>query len=117
MLKPARALAALSLAWAIALAGCTNMEVEQGNYLSQKQAAQVEEGMERQAVRRVLGKPLLQDPFHPDRWDYMFTRKSEEGETTRRRLTVFFDDKGRVARLVTGGAPFPEGYSPESGAP
>jgi len=116
MLKSARALATFALTGAIALAGCTNMEVEQGNYLSQKQVAQVEEGMKRQAVRRVLGKPLIQDPFHPDRWDYMFTRMSEQGESTRRRLTVFFDDSGRVDRLETGGAPFPEGYSPESGA-
>jgi outer membrane protein assembly factor BamE len=116
MPKPPRALAALPLAGAIALAGCTQMEVEQGNYLTQQQVGQVEEGMGREAVRRALGKPLIRDPFRPDRWDYVFTRTSREGEQTRRRLTVFFDDAGNVARLVTEEGPFPEGYSPVDGA-
>ena len=112
MPKPSRALAALPLVGAVALAGCTQMEVEQGNYLTKKQVSQVEEGMGREAVRRALGKPLIRDPFHPDRWDYVFTKVSRDGEQTRRRLTVLFDDSDQVERLVTEGGPFPEGYSP-----
>jgi outer membrane protein assembly factor BamE len=106
--------AILFLAAAVAAAGCTRPEIEQGNYLTRGQVTKVSEGMERAAVRRTLGEPLIQDPFHPDRWDYVYTRISKEGEKTRRRLTLFFDDGGQVDRIVRGGAPYPEAYSPEA---
>ncbi|HKL76919.1 MAG TPA: outer membrane protein assembly factor BamE [Gammaproteobacteria bacterium] len=111
-----RALLALPLAALLGAAGCTQMEVEQGNYLSKQQVADVEEGMERDAVRRVLGKPLIQDPFHPDRWDYIFTQIAEDGERTRRRLTIYFNESDQVGRIVTDGGAFPAGHSPAEDA-
>ena len=95
------------------VAGCAYTEIEQGNYLTQSQVAKLDKGMERAKVRRLLGEPLIQDPFHPDRWDYVYMRISKEGAETRRRLTLFFDDRGRVSRIVKEGAPYPEAYSPE----
>jgi len=103
----------LFLLAATMVAGCTRPEVEQGNYLTRSQVAKVSEGMEREAVRRALGEPLIQDPFHPNRWDYVYTRISKEGKETRRRLTLFFDDSGRISRIVKEGDPYPEAYSPE----
>jgi len=97
------------------LGGCMQMDIEQGNYLTQGQVAKMKTGMSRKAVRRALGKPLLQDPFHPDRWDYVFTRISEGGKRTYRRLTVFFNDQGKVARLEKKGSKFPKGYVPSPG--
>jgi outer membrane protein assembly factor BamE len=108
---------ALALAAAAALtflSGCTAMEIEQGNYLTARQVDEVNTGMTPRQVRRTLGEPLLTDPFHPQRWDYVFWLKDEEGNTTRRRLTVYFNDDQRVERIQKEGGPFPEGYAPES---
>lgn len=111
MTRQARALA---MAAALALlGGCTAMEIEQGNYLTTGQVERVSTGMDADQVRRALGEPLLTDPFHPRRWDYVFYVKDEEGRTTRRRLTVHFDDRKRVERIEKEGGPFPEGYAPE----
>ena len=113
MTRPPLRPATFVLLGMVALSGCTRPEIEQGNYLTRSQVAKVSAGMERQAVRRTLGEPLIQDPFHPDRWDYVFTRVSQEGERTRRRLTLFFNDQGVVERITKEGDPYPEAYSPE----
>ena len=41
-------------------------------------------------MREILGTPLLADPFHADRWDYVFTFQRQGQEPQRRQLTVFF---------------------------
>jgi outer membrane protein assembly factor BamE len=45
----------------------------QGNVVTSEQVARVKPGMTRAQVRDILGTPLLTDPFHADRWDYLFT--------------------------------------------
>ena len=62
------------------LNGCTveryfleyRVNVQQGNVVEQKQIVQLRPGMTRDQVRYVLGTPLLQDPFHANRWDYVY---------------------------------------------
>ena len=66
------------------------IDVVQGNFVSSEQVEQLKPGMERRAVRDLLGTPLLQSVFHADRWDYVFTFK-RKGETPQlRKVTVFF---------------------------
>jgi outer membrane protein assembly factor BamE len=71
------------------------IEIQQGNYVTQEQVAQLYKGMPRDQVRYLLGTPLLADPFHADRWDYVFRRlRANSRELEERRLTLFFaDDK------------------------
>jgi outer membrane protein assembly factor BamE len=93
--------AALALALACAsLAGCVyRINIPQGNFLENKQIDQVAVGMTRSQVRFLLGTPMLSDPFHPDRWDYLYyfktgrTQKVEQHEL----IVLFADDK--VARI------------------
>ncbi|HKJ71977.1 MAG TPA: outer membrane protein assembly factor BamE [Gammaproteobacteria bacterium] len=113
MVSQALRLALPFLLLAVLAAGCARPEIEQGNYLTRSQAAKVNKGMERSAVRAALGDPLLAHPFHPDRWDYIYTHIGEDGSQTRSRLTLYFNDSGSVSRIVRGGEPFPEGYSAE----
>jgi len=73
-------------------------EIQQGNYLSQEQLAQVKPGMTREQVRFVLGTPLLADIFHADRWDYVYWREATDGKREQRKITLFFD-QGKLARM------------------
>ena len=66
------------------------IDVVQGNFVSSEQVALVKPGMARQAVRDLLGTPLLQSVFHTDRWDYVFTFKRKGEEPQSRKVTVFF---------------------------
>ncbi|MEZ5479499.1 MAG: outer membrane protein assembly factor BamE [Thiolinea sp.] len=75
------------------------MEVQQGNYLTQEQLAQVRPGMSQEQVRAVLGTPLMTDDFHKNRWDYVFYIKEGTQISRQRGVTVFFDEQGRVRDL------------------
>ena len=70
------------------------VDIHQGNYVSQEMVAKLRPGMSRAQVRFALGTPLLADPFHKDRWDYVYVFEKEEKIVQRRVITVIFaDDK------------------------
>ena len=68
------------------------IDIVQGNFVSQEQAAAVTPGMSRAQVRDILGTPLLTSVFHTDRWDYVFTFKRQGVAPQERKVTVFFKD-------------------------
>lgn len=68
------------------------IDIVQGNFVSQEQAAAVKPGMSRAQVRDILGTPLLTSIFHADRWDYIFTFKRQGLEPQARKVTAYFKD-------------------------
>jgi outer membrane protein assembly factor BamE len=86
--------AVLALSAAFSLPGCTvyKINVQQGNYLKDDKIAQLKVGMTRRQVQYLLGSPILQDPFHPDRWDYIFYfRNGKTNKVSKRNMVIFFD--------------------------
>jgi outer membrane protein assembly factor BamE len=67
------------------------VDVLQGNVVTQEMAARIKPGMSRDQVRDVLGSPLLTDPFHNDRWDYVFTMRRKGAEPQRRSVVAYFN--------------------------
>jgi outer membrane protein assembly factor BamE len=65
-------------------------DVVQGNFVSSEQVAALKTGMTKAQVRNILGTPLLTDPFHAERWDYVFTYERRGVVSKARRLTVYF---------------------------
>lgn len=92
----------LLLLAALALAGCTvdRLDVQQGNRLDADEIEAVEVGMNRTQVLEVLGTPVLESPFHADRWDYVYylTEAGRKVEERPRRLTLYFEGD-TVARI------------------
>jgi outer membrane protein assembly factor BamE (lipoprotein component of BamABCDE complex) len=97
---------------ALLVSGCGlvyKMEINQGNFITQDMVDRLREGQTRQQVRFVLGTPVSESVFHPDRWDYNFSLERRGKPVTSHRLTVVFDgDKlkswdwtvGQTHRLV-----------------
>ncbi|HUP08762.1 MAG TPA: outer membrane protein assembly factor BamE [Caldimonas sp.] len=96
-----------ALAGAALLAGCQflpsadrtlgpitpyRIEVVQGNVVTKEQAALVRPGMTRAQVRDALGSPLLADPFHADRWDYVFTIRRQGTPPQLHSVVVLFEN-------------------------
>lgn len=117
---PLAARFALCVLGGAALAGCQSLqssdsflgvvtpykvEVVQGNVVTKEQAEFVKPGMSRAQVRDVLGSPLLTDPFHGDRWDYVFTIHRQGAEPQLRRVVVRFE--GEVLKSVDTGGELP----------
>jgi len=74
--------------------GCVyRPSIAQGNLIKQEDLDQVEVGMTRSQVRFLLGTPMIDDPFHADRWDYVYyLRIGREPATYKRWVTITFDD-------------------------
>lgn len=63
----------------------------QGNVLDKDDINKLEVGMSSNQVRYTLGTPLLEDPFDPRRWDYVYYYRSPEGEITQRTISLYFE--------------------------
>lgn len=74
------------------------IEVVQGNVLTREQVEQVRLGMTRGEVRDVLGSPMVEDIFHADRWDYVFTIR-RPGATPQQRNVVVRFQGDRLSRI------------------
>jgi len=93
------AAATLVAALTLALGACSSLEfpgvyridIDQGNVITQDMVDQLEVGMSRSQVEFIMGTPLVQDPFSPNRWDYIYTMAEEGGPAKRKQLTVLFD--------------------------
>ncbi len=68
------------------------IDIVQGNVVTHEQAALLKPGLTRLQVRDVLGTPLLTDPFHADRWDYIFTLRRPGAPLQRRSVIVRFEN-------------------------
>lgn len=92
------------------------IDIQQGNFLQPKDIDRVTVGMTRVQVRALLGTPMVADPFHPSRWDYVYYSKSGKLQRTlRRHFIVFFDEGDKVARIERiGVAPAAEADSERS---
>lgn len=79
---------------ALVLSGCISiyrLDVPQGNIVGPEMIEKLKPGMTRAQVRFVLGTPLISDPFHADRWDYVYlNQKSSSAPSATRRLTAIF---------------------------
>lgn len=74
------------------------IDIVQGNAITREQAAAVRPGLTRLQVRDILGTPLLADPFHADRWDYIFTLRRPNTDVQRRSVVVRFE--GDVVKSI-----------------
>lgn len=91
------------------LGGCVYVaDVQQGNVIDKKEFDQLKTGMTKKQVKFLLGAPIVQDAFHQDRWDYVYTLR--EGDNTyieKRRLTLLF--KGNTLKKIDNrGYPSPK---------
>lgn len=71
----------------------------QGNVIDQKQVDQLEIGMTPDQVRFLLGSPLVQGSFDPNRWDYVYYYRGPRGEEIKRSLNLYFVE-GRLSNMV-----------------
>jgi outer membrane protein assembly factor BamE len=86
---------AISLGLLTAASGCVyRANISQGNIVEEEDLDQVAVGMTRNQVRFLLGTPMVADPFHQNRWDYVYYVKIGRNDATAKRwVTILFDDE------------------------
>lgn len=75
--------------------GCVyRANISQGNLVEQEDLDQLEIGMTKNQVRFLLGTPMIDDPFHRNRWDYVYYLKVRRQDAVQKRwVSVFFDEE------------------------
>lgn len=93
--KPRLAPALALLALLFLPAGCAvyKIDIQQGNEITADMLSQLEIGMSKREVGKLIGFPLVTDPFHADRWDYYFyLKRGATGEVRQHSATLHFSD-------------------------
>jgi len=87
-------LLALTFSMLAFTSGCVyRANIAQGNLIEQEDLDQVEVGMTRNQIRFLLGTPLIDDPFHAARWDYIYyIRIGRNDAAFKRWVTIVFED-------------------------
>jgi outer membrane protein assembly factor BamE len=98
----------------LALGGCISIykaDVHQGNILTPQMLESLKLGMNKQQVRFLLGTPSIIDPFHPERWDYIYSEQKGRNERVQHKLMLIFKDDKLVSleQDLTGTTPRPSG--------
>ena len=70
--------------------------------------------MTKKQVRFLLGTPLVNDPFHANRWDYFYSLYSHDKKTSKRyQISVIFSETG-VSEIIRGQLPSNPTAAPEA---
>ncbi|QFY43432.1 outer membrane protein assembly factor BamE [Candidatus Methylospira mobilis] len=73
------------------LSGCIyTPDIHQGNIVSQEMVDQIRPGMNKRQIAFIMGTPLLQDPFHDNRWDYIYSNQPGGEDRMQKRISLFF---------------------------
>ena len=98
----------LAIASFVVLSSCNNIgsmdfpgvykiSIPQGNIITQEMVDQLRPGMTKRQVIFVMGTPLVRDPYHQDRWDYVYNFQPGGGERGQERLSVLFENDQLVS--------------------
>jgi outer membrane protein assembly factor BamE len=76
------------------------IDIQQGNVVTSEQMARLKTGMTRLQVRDIMGTPLLNDAFHVNRWDYVFSLAQPGKPLQRRDVVLRFN--GDILQSIDG---------------
>ena len=93
-MKPVLRTLILAASTVFALSACVNFPykapIQQGNLIEANRVDLIRQGMSRNEIANAVGSPILQDVFHADRWDYIYTLQKHYRAHDQRRITVWF---------------------------
>jgi len=68
------------------------VDIQQGNVIEQKMLDKLKPGMDMNQVKFIMGTPVLIDPFHNERWEYIYSFQKGGGVRKQRHITLHFED-------------------------
>lgn len=79
----------------IGLAACSiyKLDIQQGNVITQEMIEKLTIGMDMGQINHIVGTPLVKDPFHNDRWEYVYSMNTKGGEIEQfSHVSLYFKD-------------------------
>ena len=82
------------------LPGVYRIPVQQGTVIEQAMVSKLKAGMPKDQVKFIMGTPVIVDPFHSNRWEYIYTyKKGSDRVREQRHITLHFDDNEQLAYI------------------
>ncbi len=72
------------------LPGVYTLDIQQGNMVDQAMIDQLRPNMNKRQVLYIMGSPMLADPFHQNRWDYIYSFQPGREPRLQKRITLLF---------------------------
>ena len=66
--------------------------INQGNLVDSEMLGTLEIGMTEAQVKYIMGTPLINDTFEPNRWDYLTSVSQGNNTFTKTKVTLFFNE-------------------------
>ncbi|MCW5589017.1 MAG: outer membrane protein assembly factor BamE [Legionellales bacterium] len=92
---------------ALLLSGCKPLlsqihlvNIQQGNVITPQMVPQLHRGMTKAQVEEIMGTPVLNNTFRPNRWDYVYTVDNVGQPKFEKRVTIVFDQASRVSQII-----------------
>ena len=74
------------------------IDIQQGNVIDQKMLNKLAPGMDKKQVKFIMGTPVLIDPFHNERWEYVYSFQEGGKVREQRHITLHFEN-GKLAYI------------------
>lgn len=89
------------------LAACTihKIDIQQGNAITQESVEKLKIGMDKKQVVQIMGTPLINDPFHYDRWDYIYQFIAGDTEETQSSAITLYFTGNKLSKIDIREAP------------
>ena len=78
------------------------IDIQQGNVIEQNMLDRLKPGMSKNEVKYIMGTPVLIDPFHNNRWEYIFSLQKGSSVREQRRVTLYFDEDTEELTHIKG---------------
>lgn len=75
------------------------IDIQQGNVITQEMLETLTPGMDKRRVKLAIGSPMVQDPFHPDRWDYVYSFKAGMTDDAQSAHIILYFEGDTLARI------------------
>ena len=72
--------------------GVYTIEIQQGNIIDQAMIDQLRPGMNKRQVLYIMGSPMLDDVFHKNRWDYLYSAQPSGEDRVQKQISLFFEN-------------------------
>ena len=74
------------------------IDIQQGNVIDQEMLNKLQPGMDKKQVKFIMGTPVLVDPFHNERWEYIYSFQEGGKVREQRHITLHFEG-GKLAHI------------------
>ncbi len=73
--------------------GVYTIDIQQGNIIEQAMVDQLRPGMNKRQVLYIMGSPMLNNVFHKNRWEYLYSNQPSGEDRVQKQITLFFENE------------------------